>query len=147
MTRPSVASGGALVSAALVLLVCDVIGGFIALASGADTWNETWGFDTHFTVPLPIGAAQLLAAWLAARDRAPRLSRRAAVLLSAFCLLSVLFGLFDGDLSSNVASDGFLSIGVVWAGVLLVATVVVGLLAAARAKQLSEARPEPDAIG
>jgi hypothetical protein len=29
------------------LLVCDVIGGFGALALGADTSNEAWGFDTE----------------------------------------------------------------------------------------------------
>jgi hypothetical protein len=56
----------------------------------------------------------------------PRVSRIAAVLLSAFCLLSVLFGLFDGDLIDNVSSDGFFSVAVAWAAVLLVATAVVG---------------------
>jgi hypothetical protein len=120
----------------LVLLVCDVIGGFIALAGDADTWNEAWGFETDSTVPLPIGVVQLVLAWVAARNRWPRLGRKAAVVLSAFCLLSVLFGLFDGDLIGNVADDGFVSAGVLWAVVLLVATAVVGLLAAARARQL-----------
>ena len=56
----------------LVLLVCDVIGGFLALAWGADSWNEAWGFDTTSTVPLPIGVVQLVLAWLAARDVRPR---------------------------------------------------------------------------
>jgi len=124
----------------LVLLICDVIGGFIALASDADTWNEAWGFETTTTVPLPVGAVQLVLAWLAARNVRPRVGRIAAVVLTAFCLLSVLFGLFDGDLIDNVASDGFLSAGVVWAGVLLLATAVVGLLAAARARQLRDPR-------
>jgi len=27
----------------LALLVCDVIGGFIALASGANSFSEAWG--------------------------------------------------------------------------------------------------------
>jgi hypothetical protein len=66
----------------------------------------------------------------------PRVGRIAAGLLSAFCLMSVLFGLFDGDLIANVSADGFFSVGVAWAGVLLAATAVVGLLALARAREL-----------
>ena len=64
----------------------------------------------------------------------------AAVVLSAFCLISLLFGLFDGDLINNVASAGLISSGVVWGGVLLSVTAVVGLLAAARARQLYRLR-------
>lgn len=120
----------------LVLFVCDVIGGFIAVASGAETWRTAWGFDTHSTVPLPMGAAQLLLAWLAARDVRPRVGFVAAGLLSAVCLASVLFGLFDGDLTGNVASDGFVSWGFAWAIVLLVVTAVVGVLAFDRARTL-----------
>lgn len=62
---------------------------------------------------------QLLLAWLAARNTRPPVGFVAAVVLSAFCLLSVLFGMFDGDLRGNVASDGWLSGGVLWAFVLL----------------------------
>ena len=47
-----------------------------------------------------------------------------------------MFGLFDGDLINNVASAGLISWGVVWGVVLLSVTAVVGLLAAARARQL-----------
>ncbi len=124
----------------VVLVVCDVIGGFIALASGADTWDEAWGFNTDFTVPLPVGVAQLVLAWLAARNVRPPVGLIAAVLLSAFCLISVMFGLFDGDLIGNVASDGLKSWGVLWAAVLLAITAVVGLLAADRARQLYRLR-------
>jgi hypothetical protein len=124
----------------LVLLVCDVIGGFIALAGDADTWNEAWGFETDSTVPLPVGVVQLVLAWLAAHDRWPRAGRVSAVLLSAFCLLSVLFGLFDGDLINGVAEDGFLSVAFAWGVVLLLATAVVGLLALGRARQLYRLR-------
>lgn len=49
-------------------------------------------------------------------------------------------GLFDGDLIHNVASDGFLSLGVVWAFLLVAVTAVVGLLAAIRAEQLRRLR-------
>ena len=124
----------------LVLVVCDVIGGFLALASGADTWDEAWGFNTDSTVPLPVGAAQLALAWLAARNVRPPVGLIAAVLLSAFCLISLMAGLFDGDLINNVSSDGLISSGVVWGVVLLLVTAAVGLLAATRARQLYRLR-------
>jgi len=133
---PSVASGRALVLSMLVLVVCDVIGGFIGVASGVNTWGEAWGFNTESTVPLPVGAAQLVLAWLAARNVRPPVGLIAAVVLSAFCLISLVFGLFDGDLINNVASVGLISWGVVWGVVLLLVTGAVGLLAAARARQL-----------
>jgi hypothetical protein len=131
-----VASGRALLVAMLVLIVCDVIGGFIGVASGAETWGGAWGFNTESTVPLPVGAAQLVLAWLAARDVRPPVGKLAAVVLSAVCLISVLAGMFDGDLIGNVASQGLFSWGVVWGVVLLAVTAAVGLLAAARARQL-----------
>ena len=133
---PSVTSGRALLLATLGLLLCDVIGGFVALASGADTWNEAWGFDTEHAVPLPVGAAQLLLAWSAARNLRPPVGRVAAVLLSGFCLISLLAGLFDGDLINTVNSAGLISWQVVWGVVLLSVTASVGLLAVIRAKQL-----------
>jgi hypothetical protein len=120
----------------LVLVVFDVIGGFIGVASGVNTWDEAWGFNTESTVPLPVGMAQLVLAWLAARNVRPPVGLIAAVVLSVFCLLSLLFGLFDGDLIRNVASAGLASWGVVWGAVLLLATAAVGLLAVARARQL-----------
>ena len=137
---PSVVSGRALILSMLVLLVCDVIGGFLAVASGADTWDEAWGFDTESTVPLPVGAAQLVLAWLAARNVRPPVGLLAAVLLSAFCLISLVFGMFDGDLINNVASAGLISSGVAWGVVLLSVTAAVGLLAGTRARQLYRLR-------
>ena len=124
----------------LVLIVCDVIGGFLAVASGVDTWDEAWGFNTNSTVPLPVGLVQLALAWLAARNVRPPVGLIAAVLLSAFCLISLMAGLFDGDLINNVSSDGLISSGVVWGVVLLLVTAVVGLLAATRARQLDRLR-------
>ena len=122
----------------LVLLVCDVIGGFLALAWGADSWNEAWGFDTTSTVPLPIGVVQLVLAGLAARDVRPPVGLVSAGLLGVFCLIGVLAGLFDGDLIDNVSSDGVLSGQVLWGVVLLLVTTWVGLLAVGRAKELRE---------
>ncbi len=130
------ASGRRLIVAMVVLFVFDLIGGFIGVATGSETWGTAWGFNTHSTVPLPMAAAQLALAWLAARDVRPRVSYVAAVLLGVICLMSVFFGLFDGDLIGNIASDGFVSWGVVWVVPMLCATVVVGVLALGRAKQL-----------
>ena len=135
-TMLSAASGRALIVSMLVLVVCDVIGGFLAVASGVNTCDEACGFNTESTVPLPVGAAQLVLAWLAARNARPPVGLIAAVLLSAFCLISLIFGLFDGDLINNVASAGLISWGVVWGVVLLSVTAAVGLLAAVRARQL-----------
>jgi hypothetical protein len=87
-------------------------------------------------VPLPVAAVQLVLAWLAARNVRPPIGLVAAVLLSAFCLISLVFGMFDGDLTGNAASSGWGSWGVVWGIVLLTVTAIVGLLAAARARQL-----------
>ena len=52
---PSVASGRALILFVLVLVDGDVIGGFIGVASGVNTWDEAWGFNTDSTVPLRAG--------------------------------------------------------------------------------------------
>jgi hypothetical protein len=70
-TTPSMASGRPLFVSMLALLVCDVIGGWIAFASGVHTWDRVWGFNAKTTVPLPIGVAQLVLAWLAARNVRP----------------------------------------------------------------------------
>jgi peptidoglycan/LPS O-acetylase OafA/YrhL len=133
-------SGRRLLVAMLVLLVCDVIGGLLAVVSGVATWGEAWGFDTTFTVPLPVGAVQLVLAWLAARNVRPPVALVAAVVLGAFCLISLLFGLFDGDLTDKVASAGYPG-GVTWGIVLLAVTAVVGVLAVAHARQLRLHRP------
>ena len=123
----------------LVLFVCDVIGGLLAVVSGVATWVEAWGFDTTFTVPLPVAAAQLVLAWVAARNVRPPLGLVAAALLSVFCLISFLFGLFDGDLTDTVAS-AVGAWGVVWGIVLLSVTAAVGVLAAVQARQLYRGR-------
>ncbi len=61
------------------------------------------GFDTDSTVPLRVGVVQLAPAWLAGREVRPPVGFVAAVLLSTFCLTSLLFGSFDGDLAGNTA--------------------------------------------
>src|SRR3569623_2068870 len=116
-------SGRRLLVAALVLLVCDVDGGFLAVATGVHTWGEACGNDSSFSVPLPVGRVQLLLAWLAARDVRPPVGLVAAVVLAVFCLISVLVGLFDGDLTGTVASAAG-AWGVVWGIVQLAVTAV-----------------------
>ena len=56
--------------------------------------------------------------------------------MSGHCLISVLFGLFEGELLDQVASAG----AAPWGVVLLLVTAVVGLLAAARTRQLYRLR-------
>jgi hypothetical protein len=73
-------------------------------------------------------------------QRAASVGLIAAILLSAFCLISLVFGLFDGDLINNVASAGWIPLRVLWGVVLLTVTAAVGLLAAARARQLYRLR-------
>ena len=140
LTMPSVASGRVLLFSMVLLVICDVIGGFIGVATDDETWGTAWGFDTESTVPLPVGAAQLFLAWSAARNVRPPVGRIAALILGAFCLISLLFGSFDGDLINNIASDGLIAWGVAWAFVLLSVTAAVGLLATARARQLRRLR-------
>ena len=133
-------TGRRLLVAMLVLFAFDAVGGFIGVATGAETWGTAWGFETHSTVPLPMATVQLLLAWVAARDQRPRAARISALVLGVICLLSVLFGAFDGDLIGNVASDGFVSWGFAWGVVLLCATAVVGVLAFMRAREAKRLR-------
>ncbi|NUR85257.1 MAG: hypothetical protein HOY71_14325, partial [Nonomuraea sp.] len=53
-----------------------------------------------------------------------------------FCLISLLFGLFDGDLTDEVAAAGYPG-GMAWGVVLLVVTAAVGVLALLRARRLT----------
>jgi hypothetical protein len=129
------ASGRRLLVSTLVLFGCDVIGGLLAVVSDVATWREAWGFDSAYTVPLPIGAVQLGLAWLASRDARPRVARVATITLGTFCLISLLFGLFDGDLTNKVTASGYPG-GITWGLVLVAVTAVVGVLAVARAREL-----------
>ena len=124
----------------LLLFVCDVIGGLLAFVTDVDSWNAAWGFDAKTTVPLPVAAAQLALAWVAARNSRRSLAVAAAFVLGLFCLISVIAGAFDGDLINNARSAGLLSWRVVWGVLLLVVTATVGLLAAIRTKQLRRTR-------
>ena len=98
----STASGRPVLIGTLILLAVDVVGGLLAVSNDANTWGEAWGSQALLAAPLPMMVAQLVLAWLAARNVRPPVGLIAAVVLSAFCLASLNFGLFDGDLINNV---------------------------------------------
>jgi peptidoglycan/LPS O-acetylase OafA/YrhL len=132
----SMTSGRRLVLATVALAAADVIGGVLAVSSDTSTWGEAVGFEPSASPPWAMFVVQLLLAWVAARDVRPPLGRVAAVVLVVICVISLIFGLFDGDLtSSSQPARLFL-----WGIVEIVITAVVGLLAAGRAKQLRRNR-------
>ena len=133
---PSTASGRRLLLATVALIVADVICVFLAVSAGLTQAGKAWGFDIVGFVPLPMVVADLVLAWLAARNVRPPIGRVAAVLLSVICLVSVLAGLFDGDMTSEAMTTW----SVLWGVVLILLTAVVGLLAVVRAKELRRGR-------
>jgi hypothetical protein len=128
----STATGRRLLLAIVVLIGADVIGVFIAVSSGDTERGKVWGFDIVGFVPLPMMVADLVLAWLAARNVRPPIGRVAAIALSVICLISVLAGMFDGDMANeSIATGSFW-----WGVVLIVLTAVVGLLAVVRAREI-----------
>jgi len=130
MALPAV--GRPLLLATMALIVIDVIGGVLAVSSGVNTWGEAWGSKALLAAPLPMMAAQLVLAWLAARNVRPPVGLVAAALLAVACLVSAISGFFDDGLANEALSAGL----VVWQVFLLSVTAVVGLLAVGRARQL-----------
>ena len=126
----STATGRRLLLAAVALVAADLIGGLIAVSADLNTWGEVWGSEPNLSTPWPMFAGQLLLAWLAARNVRPALGRVAAVVLAVVCGISLIFGLFDGDLASVSGWP------ILWGIVLLVVTAIVGWLAIARAREL-----------
>jgi len=129
-------SGRRLLVATVTLLGVDVIGGILAVASDVNTWGEAWGSKALLAAPLPMMVAQLVLAWLAARNVRPPVGLVAAILLGLACLVSVISGFFDGGLANDALSTGL----IVWQVLLLTVTTVVGLLAIARARQFLRGR-------
>ncbi len=129
-------SGRPVLLGTVVLIVIDIIGGVLAVSSGVNTWGEAWGPKALLAAPVPMMVAQLVLAWLAARNVRPPVGLGAAVLLSLACLLSVISGFFDGALANEALSAGLF----VWQLFLLTATAVVGVLAIVRARELRRAR-------
>jgi hypothetical protein len=120
-----------LVAAMGALLAVDLVGGLWAALSGVNSWGDAWGGHALLAAPLPMIAAQVVTTVLSVRGR----RRRAAIpagLLALACLVSVASGFFDGGLGNAGLEPGMAAYQVF----LLAVTGAVGVLAAARARQL-----------
>jgi len=129
-------SGRPVFLGAVALIVIDIIGGVLAVSSGVNTWGEAWGSRALLAAPLPMMIAQLLLAWVAARNLRPPVGMVAAIVLALACLVSAISGFFDGGLANDELSGGL----VAWQVFLLTATAMVGVLAILRARELRRAR-------
>ena len=120
------------------LVLTDLVGGVLSVASGVNTWAEAWGPAALLAAPAPMVVGQVVLTALAA-GLVPRVSRRwataAAMLLAIACLVSVASGFFDGGLGNTELTGGLVAYQVF----LLAVTATVGGLAVARAVVL--ARP------
>jgi hypothetical protein len=124
-------SGRRLVGGLTVLVATDLVGGLTAVGAGVNTWGEAWGSKALLAAPLPMIAAQATLGWLAIRTE----GRSAAVpagLLSLACATSVVSGFFDGGLGNDALSGPLVGFQLVLLGV----TGAVGVLAAARARDV-----------
>lgn len=128
----STGSGWPLLLGTVALIVIDVFGGVIAVSSGVNTWGDAWSSQALLAAPLPMMVAQLVLAWLAARNVRPPIGLVAAIVLALACLVSAVSGFFDGGLANDELSGGL----VAWQVFLLTVTAGVGLLAISRARQL-----------
>lgn len=125
-----------LVTAVAVLVVVDLVGGLLAVASGVNTWGEAWGSSALLAAPLPMVLVQVVLCWLATRgERRARVAVAAAALLAVACLVSVVSGFFDGGLGNAELTAGL----VAYQALLLTVTAVVGGLAGTRAAVLVRA--------
>lgn len=135
MTAPT-GSGRPVLLGTVALIAIDIIGGVLAVSSGVNTWSEAWGSRALLAAPLPMMIAQLLLAWVAARNVRPPVGLAAAIVLALACLVSAISGFFDGGLANDELSGGL----VAWQVFLLTATAAVGILAILRARELRRAR-------
>lgn len=120
-----------LVSAVLVLLVIDAIGGGWAVASGLNTLADPFGSGARMAAPWPMIVFQLVAAITATRARR-RVAIAAAVLLAIACIVSAVSGFFDGALAAPGMSRGQVGFQIA----LIAWTAFVGALAIARVRTL-----------
>ena len=131
MTRTARRQVDPLVPAMAALVLMDVVGGLLAVASGVNTWGEAWGSRALLAAPVPMILAQVLLTAVAVRARR-RAAAVASGLLAAACLVSVASGFFDGGLGNDRLSGGL----VVVQALLLTVTGLVGVLALLRAVRL-----------
>lgn len=129
-----------LVAAFAALVVLDLVGGLIAIATDVNDVGGAWSFDAGLAVPWPIILLQLALMAVAVIGR-HRLAIAAALLLTATCAVSVLSGLFDGDLFASGLGPGQMAFGIV----LVTGMALVGLLAALRTRELRRMRGDLEA--
>jgi hypothetical protein len=115
----------------LALALTDLAGGLLAVAADVNTWADAWGSRALLAAPLPMIAVQVLLTWLAV-GHGRRWAALPACLLSTACLVSVVSGFFDGGLGNDELSTPLVGFQVL----LLMVTGAVGLLAAARSREL-----------
>jgi energy-converting hydrogenase Eha subunit A len=126
-----------LVTAVAVLVVLDFAGGLIAIATDLNDVGEAWSFDAGLAIPWPIILLQLGLTIVAVLGR-HRLAVGAALLLTATCAVSVMAGLFDGDLFAEGLGPGEKAFQIV----LVSCMALVGLLAALRTADLRRMHQE-----
>ena len=121
-----------LIGIVAVLLVTDLVGGLLAVASDVNTWGEAWGGKALLAAPVADdrrpGAAHL-------GGRPGGVGRGAVVaagLLAAACLVSVASGFFDGGLGNDKLSAGLAAYQLL----LLTVTGAVGVVALVRVRGL-----------
>lgn len=110
------------------LVVVDVVGGLLAIATGVNDASQAWGGEALLAAPVPMIVLQLVLTGLAV-GRRRRVAIIAAWLLAIACLLSVMSGFFDGGLASPLLTPGLH----VYQGGLLALTAAVGVVAALHA--------------
>ena len=126
------ATGRRLLLAIAALTAANVVGVFLAVDAGLTEWGKVWGFDIMGFIPWPMVVVELVLAWLAVRNVRPPIGRVAAIILSVICVISVLAGMFDGDMANESMTTGSFWLGVV----LIVLQAAVGLLAVLRAREI-----------
>jgi len=119
------------VRAVIALVVLDVIGGSIAIATGVNEGSEAWGPQARLAAPWPMIVVQIALTVLAI-SRWRRISIGAALVLSGACLVSAISGFFDGAFLADELTAWHVAFQVV----LICWTAVVGGLALARAAAL-----------
>jgi energy-converting hydrogenase Eha subunit A len=128
-----------LVAAVGVLVVLDLAGGLIAIATDLNDVGGAWSWEAGLAVPWPIIVLQLALTAVAVIGR--RFAIAAALLLTATCAVSVMSGLFDGDLFAEGLGPGEKAFQIV----LVSWMALVGLLAALRTTELRRMRGELEA--
>ena len=112
------------------MVVTDLGGGLLAVASGVNTWAEAWGSKALLAAPVPMIAVQVVLAVVACRKNG-RGAAVAAGLLGVACFVSVISGFFDGGIGNDELTPALSA----YQMFLLAVTAVVGVLAAIRARE------------